>query len=118
MRIVRELPSLRERDELFKRAGRQRELYELLESVGGRQDLVQLTSQLGFTHALVRGLAKRELVAVEEEAVARDPFAAAEVVAPPQLTPTAAQQRALDELLGALRRPAGAEPPAPSSCTA
>src|SRR6185369_4606332 len=114
VRLVRELPSLRERDELFGRAARQRELYELLESTGGHQDLAQLTTQLGFTHALVRGLVKRELAVVEEEAVSRDPFATAPTIPAPTLTPTPAQHNALLALLGALRgRDTQTEAPAP-----
>ncbi|KPK74671.1 MAG: hypothetical protein AMS25_19275, partial [Gemmatimonas sp. SM23_52] len=35
LQLTRELPSLQERDRIFRRAARQRELYEYLESVGG-----------------------------------------------------------------------------------
>jgi primosomal protein N' (replication factor Y) len=109
VRIVRELPSLRERDELLQ--ARQRELYELLESVGGRQDSVQLTTQLGFTHNLVRS--PGESWWPLRKKVVRDPFATTEVVAAPQLTPTVAQQQSLAELLRALHtaKPGTAPPP-------
>src|SRR5688572_9057443 len=101
VRIARELPTLVERDALFGRAQRQRELYELLENVGGSDELAHLTTQLGFTHSLVRGLVDRGLVAIVEESVDRDPFAA---IPPPEardLAPTRAQRVALDHAFAA-----------------
>src|SRR5512135_1141778 len=49
LRIVRELPSLVERDELFRRARRQRECYEYLEGIGGVAEVAHLSDQLGFS---------------------------------------------------------------------
>jgi primosomal protein N' (replication factor Y) (superfamily II helicase) len=74
-RIVRELPTLLERDEAFRRAPRQREAYELLESLGGAAPVELLLERLTFSPAVLGGLAKRGLVALEQEVVARDPFA-------------------------------------------
>ncbi|HSL70286.1 MAG TPA: primosomal protein N', partial [Longimicrobiales bacterium] len=110
VRIIRELPSLQERDELFGRAVRQRALYELLETLGSAQDLSQLISHQGFSSALVRALEERGLVAVTEQAVERDPFAAMPSPDPPALIPTPAQQAALAELAGAVARPDSSAP--------
>ena len=103
VRISRELPTLSVRADVFGRAQRQRELYELLESLGGSAELAHVTGQLGFQHAIVRGLSERELVRVEEEAVLRDPFAALPAPAPDSFTLTAAQQSALNGLQDAAR---------------
>jgi primosomal protein N' (replication factor Y) len=45
---------------------------------------------------VLKGLVTRGLVTIEEEAVARDPFAARLVPPAPSLTPTAAQRVAID----------------------
>ncbi|MEJ7809684.1 MAG: primosomal protein N' [Gemmatimonadaceae bacterium] len=99
--LRRELPSLREREELFARAKRQRELYELLESVGGRAVVSHLTEQLRFSPGVLRALVDRELVEVTEDVVRRDPFASRP--APPHVRhePSAAQRTAIDALLAA-----------------
>jgi primosomal protein N' (replication factor Y) (superfamily II helicase) len=96
-RLARELPSLIERDKLFARAKRQREVYELIESLGGRTPVSHLTGQLGVSAAALRALVKRELVAIDEDVIERDPFAAR---APDRArhTPTAAQTAAIDAL--------------------
>src|SRR5690242_933932 len=47
--LLRELPSLQERDRLFARARRQRELYEVLEGLGGRCPVSHLSERLGFS---------------------------------------------------------------------
>ena len=101
VRISRELPSLVERDQLFGRAQRQRELYETLENMGGFADLAHLVTQLSFSYPLVNGLVGRGLAAVFEESVERDPFAAIEPTVPPALTLTPAQRTALHALTAA-----------------
>jgi primosomal protein N' (replication factor Y) len=103
VRITRELPSLQERDGLFKRAQRQRELYEVLEGLGGSADAAHLANQLGFAHALIKGLVARELAEVIEERVDRDPFAAMPVQAPVTFKLTGAQQSAVERLVAATR---------------
>ena len=62
--VARELPSLQERDSIFKRAPRQRALYEVLEQMGGRGAVPHLTGQLGFGAELVRALESRGLVTI------------------------------------------------------
>ena len=96
--IVRELPSLLERDTLFARARQQRALFELLESLGGHAAVEHLTERLKFSPSVLRALATRGLVAIEDEVVARDPFARRATKEPARHVPSAAQQAALDRL--------------------
>lgn len=99
--IVRQLPSLQERDALFGRAARQRALYEALESLGGEADTTHLTQQLGFSPGLLPGLEAKGLIAIRTDEVRRDPFAARPRGAAPVLTPTPAQRQAIDALTAA-----------------
>ena len=75
-RLARELPSLLERDALFRRAPKQRAAYEMLESMGGQAPVDHLVAQLGASPAALTALGKRGLVAFEREVVSRDPFLA------------------------------------------
>ncbi|MGH7544838.1 MAG: DEAD/DEAH box helicase, partial [Gemmatimonadota bacterium] len=107
VRLKRELPSLRERDRVFGRAQRQRELFEYLESVGGDAELAHLTDQLGFSRSVVGGLAEKALAAIEEVVRARDPFEDAPAGAGAvSLIPTEAQRSAIATILETARRPA------------
>jgi primosomal protein N' (replication factor Y) len=94
-----ELPTLLERDQAFKRAPQQRQLYELLEQLGGRAPAAHLIKQLGCSSSVVTGLVKRGLATIEEESRTRDPFATRALQAPPGVTPTAAQDAARDAIL-------------------
>ena len=96
--VALELPSLQERDKLFARAKRQRELYEVLERLGGRCDVAHLVDQLGFSNDVIRKLAARGSIRIELEVVARDPFAARSSGKPDPHEPTAAQRAAIDAL--------------------
>jgi primosomal protein N' (replication factor Y) len=111
LRITRELPSLQEREALFRRAGRQRELFEMVENLGGFADVAHLVSQLGFSHAVVKGLVQRGVAEVAEERVERDPFAAIAVEPPPSFTLTDAQRDAVRVLFKATRDTAKAAQP-------
>jgi primosomal protein N' (replication factor Y) (superfamily II helicase) len=103
LRIERELPSLRERDEIFGRARRQRECWEWVESVGGVAEVPHLVGQLGFSYAVVNALVEKGLASILEEEVPRDPYARFAPPAAPQLTPTPRQREAVDALLAAAR---------------
>jgi primosomal protein N' (replication factor Y) len=98
IRLIKDLPNLLEREEMFKRAQRQRELYEVLESLGGLVDVAHLTTQLGFSHAIIKGLVARELAVFADERVERDPFAAMPVDAPTAFKLTDAQKNAVEKL--------------------
>jgi len=97
-RIAQALPSLAERDRLFARAARQRALYEALESLGGASESAHLTAQLGFAPAVIRALADRGVIVLEESEIARDPFLARAVPAPAPHEPNPAQARAIAAL--------------------
>ena len=111
LRITKDSLSLTERDELFGRAQRQRELFELLENTGGFADVAHLATQLGFTYAIINGLVARGVAEIAEERVERDPFADMPVAPPPSLTLTAAQMQAVRQLATASRKPKEAEQP-------
>jgi primosomal protein N' (replication factor Y) len=103
LRITRELLSLTERNEVFGRAARQRELYEQLEGLGGNADVAHLVAQLGFTHTIVNGLAARGVAEIVEERVERDPFAAMPLMLTQTFTLTPAQRDAVRILSAATR---------------
>jgi primosomal protein N' (replication factor Y) (superfamily II helicase) len=102
-RIVRELPGLLARDELFRRAPRQRACYEAIEASGGSAAVQHLTERLGFSTAVVRGLVEKELVGIIDQREQRDPFSSVQVAPPPALRPTAAQQGAIEAIIAASR---------------
>jgi primosomal protein N' (replication factor Y) len=97
-RIAREIPSLLERDKEFRRAPAQRAVYELLESLGGAAPVEHLVSQLGVSRSAVAALARRGLVAVEQQVVTRDPFLSRPVQAPARVETTPAQAAAITAL--------------------
>ncbi|MFN2397422.1 MAG: primosomal protein N' [Gemmatimonadaceae bacterium] len=99
--LARELPSLVERERIFVRARRQRELFDVLESMGGRSTIEHLTHQLGFSASLIRSLADRGLARIEHEVVNRDPFATRIGVEATDHVPTSSQVSALSALTNA-----------------
>ncbi|MDT8367978.1 MAG: primosomal protein N', partial [Longimicrobiales bacterium] len=107
--LVRDLPTLELREEVFGRAQRQREAYEVLEAAGGSDELARLTGEAGFSRSVISGLEEKGVARVEDREVERDPFAGitASGVEPPPLTPDQAEAVAWIE--GAL----GEEAPSP-----
>jgi primosomal protein N' (replication factor Y) len=101
VRLTHELPSLAERDRLFARARRQRELFEVLESLGGTSEVTHLVKRLGFSRAVLQGLVRAGLVRVETRVVARDPFATRASPPASRHSPTPAQQAAIAALTAA-----------------
>ena len=73
--IAHELPSLTERDEVFKRAPSQRAAYEAVESIPGGALVTHLVEQLGVSRSALAALVKRGLVRSAQATVMRDPFA-------------------------------------------
>ncbi len=92
--LAAEAPSLLERERLFQRRRRQRELYEAIESLGGRAPVRHVVEHLGFSAGLVRALVRSGLARVELAERFRDPFAGTPAAAPPR-DPTPDQQAAL-----------------------
>ncbi|MEE8551044.1 MAG: primosomal protein N', partial [Gemmatimonadota bacterium] len=108
VRLTRQLASLRERDRVFDRAQRQRELYEYLESAGGDAEIAHLGRQLGISRSVVHGLVKKELAEISEDTTDPDPFAETPTPATNSHTPTPAQASAISSLLlAAEQRPPG-----------
>ena len=92
--IVRRLPSLELRDQVFGRRGaKQRALYELLESLGGRSPATHLLERLRVSRGVLDALVKKELVAIQESVVQRDPFSARRPRAPERARAIAAAAR-------------------------
>jgi primosomal protein N' (replication factor Y) len=100
------VPGLLEREALFRRSPKQRELLELLEALGGSVPLTLLREQHQVSDAVLRGLRQRGFVHLEEGERDRDPFAGRAGTPPPD-TPTPAQQAAIDAI-GRLRAGQGA----------
>lgn len=73
--IKKSLTLLRERDEAFKRAPKQRELYELVESLWGSAAVDLLVERMAFTPATLKAMSDRGLIAIRRDVVERDPFA-------------------------------------------
>jgi primosomal protein N' (replication factor Y) len=90
-------PSLLERERLFRRRRRQRELYEAVESLGGRTPVRHATEQLGFGDALVRALVRSGFARVEMAERFRDPFAGS-LTAPPPIEATPDQAAAIEAI--------------------
>jgi primosomal protein N' (replication factor Y) (superfamily II helicase) len=78
-----ERPTLIERDSIFRRRPKQRQLYETLESLGGSAPVRHLSEQLGFGDGVVRALVRQGLARVSQTERMRDPFADAPVTLPP-----------------------------------
>jgi primosomal protein N' (replication factor Y) len=103
LRIVRELPSLRQRDELFGRAVRQRECYEAVEAAGGQSPVSHLGERLRFSDSVLRGLVDKGVAEIIDEREERDPFAALPTSPPIRHEHTVAQRAALARLIEAAR---------------
>ncbi len=95
--LAEERPTLVERNTLFKRRPRQRELYETLETLGGSASIRHLSGQLGFGESVIKALVRVGLATEARSEVLRDPFAGSPASPPPtQLTPD--QSAALDSV--------------------
>ena len=92
-----ERPTLLERDALFKRRPKQRQLYETLETLGGSASVRHLSDQLGFSESVLKALVREGLARVEQSEVLRDPFAGSPAP-PPPTEPTPDQSAALAAL--------------------
>jgi primosomal protein N' (replication factor Y) len=73
-------------------------VYELLESLGGRAPVEHLTERLKVSPSVLRAMMTRGLVTIEDEVVARDPFAWRAAPAAVSHTPSGAQRAAIDAL--------------------
>jgi primosomal protein N' (replication factor Y) len=101
IRLTAELPTLTERDSVFGRSRRQRELFEAIEALEGSADVARLTGPMGFSQALIRGLVGRGIAALENAPVLRDPFADIPVAVPRSLSLTPDQAAAVASIRSA-----------------
>jgi primosomal protein N' (replication factor Y) len=86
--LTEQRPTLLEREALFRRRPRQRQLYETLEALGGSAPVRHLSEQLGFGDGVLKALVREGLARVARSEVLRDPFAGSPVSPPPaELTP-------------------------------
>ncbi len=98
VRLTQELPSLLQREQVFARAKQQRVVYDLLEAQGGWAVVETLRQQANCSAGVINAMAKRGLVEIRDEQVARDPFADRAGVAPPT-HPSPAQCEAIAAIL-------------------
>jgi primosomal protein N' (replication factor Y) len=86
--LVRDLPTLELREEVFGRAHRQREAYDVLQAAGGADELARLTGESGFSRSVISGLEEKGVARTVDREVERDPFAdiGPTGVEPPPLT--------------------------------
>jgi primosomal protein N' (replication factor Y) len=90
------MPSILERESVFGWANRQRGAYEAVEALGGEAPMSHLRDQFGFSMAVLRGLADRGVVRIENRERLRDPFSGIVGAAPP--SPNIAQMDAVEAI--------------------
>ena len=88
------VPGLLERDALFRRSPKQRQLLELLETLGGTAAVKEVREREGISDAVMKGLVDRGLARVGAAERIRDPFAGIGGTPPPSV-PTPGQQAAI-----------------------
>jgi primosomal protein N' (replication factor Y) (superfamily II helicase) len=97
-------------EKLRKRAPRQAELLEAISRLDAPVRATQLLRQTSLDNQTLRGLVKRGLAELREEAVVRDPHADEQFIATSNLILNQEQSRALDEITQALDSPKDARP--------
>src|SRR5436189_2512624 len=97
-------------DNLRKRAPRQAELLEAIAKLEKPMSAAQLLRKTSFDNQTLRGLAKRGLIELREEAVERDPHADEQFIATTNLELNAEQILALNKVTDALAAPENAKP--------
>ncbi|MCJ7626958.1 MAG: primosomal protein N', partial [Longimicrobiales bacterium] len=105
VRVRNWLSDLSDRENMFRRASRQREAYEALESSGGSAELAHLLHQGGFSRSVIRGLEDKGVVVLEDVEVLRDPFREEIRAEPKKLVPTRDQAAVLAALGEMLQEP-------------
>src|SRR5437870_3975198 len=100
--LVAAVPSLLERERVFKRSPKRRVAYEALEALGGSAPVRHLVQRLGLSPSVLEGLVRQGLARYADVARPRDPFAGLSSPPPPELT---ADQRRV--VAGILATPQG-----------
>jgi primosomal protein N' (replication factor Y) len=94
--LTQRLPSLLERERVFRRSPKRRLAYESVEALGGSVSVRHLTTQLKLSTAVIGGLVQQDLARIERVVHPRDPFA--DLSTPPPATLSADQRRVMDEI--------------------
>ena len=102
VRLERWIPDLATREELFRRAPRQRACFESLEASGGVRGLAGLQRKGGFSRSVIQALSNKGLVRIEDQEVLRDPFRGEGPQKPVDHVPSEHQARAVAELLASI----------------
>ena len=102
VRLERWIPDLAAREELFRRAPRQRACFELLEVSGGVRSLAGLQRKGRFSRSVIQALSRKGLVRIEDREVLRDPFRGDGPPKPLEHVPSKDQARAVAELLAGI----------------
>jgi primosomal protein N' (replication factor Y) (superfamily II helicase) len=97
-------------EKLHKQAPRQAELLEAITRLNSPVRASELLRKISLGNQTLRALAKRGLVELREEAVARDPHAGEEFVATSKLELNTEQTAALKQIADALASPESARP--------
>jgi len=84
--LVAAVPSLLERERVFKRSPKRRVAYEALEALGGSAPVRHLVQRLGLSPSVLEGLVRQGLARYADVARPRDPFAGLSSPPPPELT--------------------------------
>ena len=106
VRLKKWIPDLAFRRELFGRSPRQQQCFEFLEAAGGACELARLHRGEGFSRAVISGLGKKNLVAILDEEVLRDPFGGRRPEAPVDHPLSDDQRQAVEALVSAVEDPA------------
>jgi primosomal protein N' (replication factor Y) (superfamily II helicase) len=99
-----------ELEKLRRRAPRQAELLEAISKLQGPIRAAELLRQTSLDNQTLRGLVKRGLAELREEAVVRDPHADEQFIASSNLVLNEEQTRALKQITEALNAPASGKP--------
>lgn len=105
-RVLRQIGTLGEIEEVFGRAHRQRAAFERIVAGGGVRAVAALAED-GFSRSVVDGLAKKGLIRVEKAVVLRDPFGDEPPEKTPTHTPTPSQRSVIGKLAAALESGGG-----------
>jgi primosomal protein N' (replication factor Y) (superfamily II helicase) len=94
--LTERLPSLLERERVFKRSPKRRLAFEAVEALGGSASVRHLTTQLKVSATVLDGLVQQSLARIDRVVQSRDPFAGLSTPPPPTLS--ADQRRVLAEI--------------------
>lgn len=90
--------TLLQREELFRRAVKQRQAYETLDALGGECSVRDLKTKHGISGGVIKALVDRGVARFGEEQLLRDPFA--ELEGSPPVSPDESQDTVIEKIRG------------------